>query len=304
MEPNATTACIKLRTVYPIFIESPLKGRTMTSVAYANIVSPDDKEVVTRYLTMSGLVWMLGNAALPLIRLDRFSDPCEGSIPVANETELALLDGSRRMHLMQVHANAEWYPGAYGVIEAHRKLEELPDIYERLARTLKAQVGSTFASCWRLNKESEAMWRLFCGDKEGLALQTTVGKLRLALDDPDLLIGKVQYRDYGTCNKFEHQLDYVFHKRDGFETEQEVRLLKVNDEMYQALLDEKSVAREVSISLKWRIQDGVDKVLVSPYAASWYLDAVKSVLNNMGAEPLDQRVEFSSLQRPPRWGNN
>jgi hypothetical protein len=60
----------------------------------------------------------------------------------------------------------------------------------------------TFMSCWHLNDvESAAMWKLYVSHNEGIAIQTTFGRLVGSFqgDESDLFqvyVGKVEYLDY------------------------------------------------------------------------------------------------------------
>lgn len=79
---------------------------------------------------------------------------------------------------------------------------------------------STHASCWRWGKESEGMWRLYCGEKGGVALQTTFARLEKSVEAESIIAGQIQYADYGdSATVFNEELDHVMYKRDGFEFE-------------------------------------------------------------------------------------
>jgi len=44
--------------------------------------------------------------------------------------------------------------------------------------------------------ESHAMWRLYCGAEQGVAVQTVYEKLANSITDPEMYIGLVSYIDY------------------------------------------------------------------------------------------------------------
>jgi len=83
------------------------------------------------------------------------------------------------------------------------------------------------------------MWRLYCGEKEGIALQTTFAELerslKQALKTEPLLVGKIQYGNYETMQPFTEALDHVMYKREGFSFEQEVRVLRSDEDHYNKL---------------------------------------------------------------------
>ena len=86
--------------------------------------------------------------------------------------------------------------------------------------------STVYVSCWHANNsESEAMWRLYCGDHEGIALCTTYERLDASLP-ANTYIGKVTY--VGSTS--ERGLDTnvvtsIMHKRLAFEHEREVRVV-------------------------------------------------------------------------------
>jgi hypothetical protein len=58
-----------------------------------------------------------------------------------------------------------------------------------------------YVHCWHKNEgESYAMWKLYAGIREGVAIQTTYKKLSESVGSPQLnsgfLIGEVEYIDY------------------------------------------------------------------------------------------------------------
>ena len=144
------------------------------------------------------------------------------------------------------------------------------------------------------------MWRLYCGKHEGVALETTFGQLQASVQGANLLIGCVQYRNYRTGDQFDDDLDPLMFKRDGFESEQEVRLLHVDLEHYHKLqADETGVDELVEqLPVPWSITGVVERILVSPYADKMYLDAVQAAVQkwNPGSDP---PVEHSELSGEP-----
>jgi hypothetical protein len=132
---------------------------------------PQDTSVrVWRYLDLAKFIWILENQKLWLSRLDSLKDPYEGSTPT-------VLSAARD----QLFPEPAW--------------EQFRNQQKQLNRNNRAY---TYVSCWHLgNAESEAMWRLYCQDKQGIALQTSYKKLVESIaHDPYLYIGYVTYIDY------------------------------------------------------------------------------------------------------------
>jgi hypothetical protein len=117
--------------------------------------------------------------------------------------------------------------------------------------SLEALERSWYGQCWTLTPESDAMWRIYSADKDGMRLSTTVRKLIESIFNTNgefaslnCFIGRVDYRKAEWFENFLNEFDfYTFSlggqtkqfadllclKRPEFEHEQEVRLLLRSD---------------------------------------------------------------------------
>lgn len=104
-----------------------------------------------------------------------------------------------------------------------------------------------YGQCWTLNEDTDAMWRIYSHDKDGIKLRTTISKLFDSFYDKtdtfaDLkfLIGRVQYWKQAEIAAFMGKTSFqdisfggqatgfaklLCVKREAFEHEREVRLL-------------------------------------------------------------------------------
>ena len=99
----------------------------------------------------------------------------------------------------------------------------------------------TFGQCWTLNEDTDAMWRIYSPEKDGVRLKTTVGKLFESLTKQQVqptfnsYIGKVEYLAKEEMQKY-HKQSYsetmrigfakmLLRKRKAFEHEAEVRVV-------------------------------------------------------------------------------
>ena len=101
-----------------------------------------------------------------------------------------------------------------------------------------------YGQCWTLHKASDAMWRIYSPDKNGVRIRTTVRKLAssltsagIGLPDATCYIGKVRYLSNKKLTEFSNSVyedgsvavDSLFEsllvKRRSFSHEKEVRLL-------------------------------------------------------------------------------
>lgn len=95
---------------------------------------------------------------------------------------------------------------------------------------------TTVINCWHINKnESDAMWRLYLKDNEGVAIQSTTEKVYKTIDEIPGIIGlsRIRYLNYER-DIWYHPIEYphwayntytpILHKRIEFVHENEFRL--------------------------------------------------------------------------------
>ena len=113
---------------------------------------------VWRYMSFSRFIWLLQKKQLWLSRGDRLGDPWEIS-----------LAGNQLEHAISRHPISP-------ITERLRPRETAMQRSERINKLWRQR---TFVSCWNASDhESHALWRIYCGSSDGVALQTTFGKLR------------------------------------------------------------------------------------------------------------------------------
>jgi len=208
----------------------------------------DTDSKVWRYLDFSKLINGVSRESLFLSRADLLGDLHEGSI--------TRIDYELRNQI---------FPEGLG----KEGLEMLQDINKNALKNI-------YVNCWRLdNSESEAMWKLYCPNNKGVAIQTTYRKLSASVSNIErLYIGTVTYLDYRTQNmprRF-NALRPIMHKRKAFEHEKEVRIVKVEGSIMNSSETPKG------IEIKWDFSKAVENVYVNPYAPEWYYETVVDVL--------------------------
>lgn len=149
-------------------------------------------------------------------------------------------------------------------------------------------------SCWHRNEvESYAMWKAFTNGSDGVAIKTTVGRLKRALragHDRLFHDGNVRYIDYsrdefqpnGHSIGFEH----LFHKARFYEHEREYRLivqLKLpvgkGFSSYEDMLADPDTDASRRIGLD--IGELIEEIIVCPYAAGWFKPTVEAYLRRL-----------------------
>lgn len=168
-------------------------------------MTPSDDVILWRYMSIGKFSSLLTEASLFFARIDQLGDEFEGSAAKPYQASRAKYNG-----------------------------KELSSCcFEALEIDLRERRRFTLVSCWQRNThESDAMWRLYCPDKAGVAVKTTVGSLKHSLlGSEPVYIGEVLYSDYdehfvqaAPVGQTSFTIDPpAVRKRHHFKHEQEVR---------------------------------------------------------------------------------
>jgi hypothetical protein len=164
-----------------------------------------------------------------------------------------------------------------------------------------------FGQCWTFHEESDAMWRIYSPNKNGLRVKTTGRKLyesfrKIQRDPPDMsCLGKVEYLTnkelrvrantifYKTGIFSENIFESLLLKRKAFTYENEVRLLftswdegNLKDEIYRYGIDPHKL---------------IDQIMVDPRSTNPEFETLRTIIEK--ATGYKGRIERSNLYSPP-----
>jgi hypothetical protein len=145
-------------------------------------------------------------------------------------------------------------------------------------------------SSWHINEyESFAMWQIFTQNSEGLALQSTIGKLQKALRSENHFqqyIGEVNYIDYKKeYIPFDDLFFPFLYKRKSFQYEREVRILSDVTQNNLKLNDGLKINVDVNLL--------IEKIYIHPKSENWYKNLVIELVAKLG---FDIAIEKSDLE--------
>ena len=219
-------------------------------------LSENPDTVIWKYLDLSKFVDLLLYKKLFLSRSDKFEDQYEGTFSEPTYEEIKKL--------------AKDNPNFLDNYKTHRK--------------------NVVISSWHINEyESFAMWQIFTQKNEGLAIQSTLGKLQKALEvdsDFEQYIGEVNYIDYKKeYIPFENTFFPFLFKRKSFQYEREVRVIsdvtKFNLEIDNGL--------KIDVNL----EELIEKIYIHPKSENWYKKLVMDLVSRLG---FDFETEKSDLE--------
>jgi len=161
-----------------------------------------------------------------------------------------------------------------------------------------------FANCWHIDEhESAATWKVYISGRKGVAIKSTVGRLKAALSvyhDYSVHIGSIQYVDYQRFPIPQGNLLSVFlFKRKSFQYESELRaLIWTPENGKDSLPPADSKYRDAcGILVPVDLNELLDAIFVSPKAEKWFSDLVASVAIQYAMS--GKRIEESDLSKRP-----
>jgi hypothetical protein len=233
---------------------------------------PQGNAVLWRYLNLSHFLGLLSERELHFASLDEFEDKWEGACPEVLKIDLT---------------------------DAGKDMKEFGEF---VTDNDKRAIGRSRVLCWHQNDvESVAMWKLYTRGLDGVAIQTTVTRLKASLhaEERDIKIGLVRYADHADPLVFGKNAPQgvaaVFLKRRSFEHENEVRLVIDDDpvvDLDSGYVQGPLVGGNVEADLKVLIQ----RIIASPDYPAWAIPSLQAIVTAAG---LDVKVETSDLLKLP-----
>lgn len=234
---------------------------------------PHDETVIWRYHTFTEFLAMLAEGALFFCRLDQLHDRWEGVYPKG------MLD---------------WWAGN---LDDGSSFQGQPASLKGML--IEKVIPSHFINSWYISEfESDAMWRLYGHKSEGVAIKSTLGKLKQVFQEgpEEIYLGQVEYIDYNKWEPPAHPkegeglfpLEPFFWKRLGFQHENELRALLKRD---------CSAENQDGINVKVDITGLLDCVYLFPDSKDWFLKLVRTLIDKFGFT--DLKIKRSSLGERP-----
>ena len=209
-----------------------------------NINLPSDDTIVWKYLDLSKFLDMLLSKKLFMSRSDKFEDQYEGTFSEPTYEEIK-----------KIAANNSKFLDYY---KSHRE--------------------KVVISSWHINEyESYAMWQIFTKNNEGLAIQSTIGRLKQALA-PE----KKYLQNIGAVNYIDYKKEYIpfddtffpfLFKRKSFQYEREVRIIS----------DTSGNRVSINDGLKVDVNNDqlIEKIYIHPKSENWYKNLVIELMQKL-----------------------
>lgn len=223
-----------------------------------NIKLPEDPEtIVWKYLDLSKFLDLLLSKKLFMSRSDKFEDQYEGTFSEPTFEEIRKLSKDN--------------PDFLNYYKTHR---------EKVA-----------ISSWHINEyESFAMWQIFTQNSEGLAIQSTIGRLQKALLPEghfQQYIGEVNYIDYKKeYIPFDDLFFPFLYKRKSFQYEREVRIISDVTQNNLKLND--------GLKINVDVNQLIEKIYIHPKSENWYKNLVIQLVTQLGYNIAIEKSDLES----------
>lgn len=259
-----------------------------------------DDTTVWRYMSIDKFINLLEDSGLFFSPLSFYkkTDPFEGYPPafviklMYSINDKFYEDTQKNItHLEKLSATQAGNPEFTDALARFKS--QFADRPEKFRKTFTQLTKGILVNCWYGGVcESEAMWKLYGESNKGVAIRSTVGKLKAALETADQLswcekmfIGKVKYLDYADssltptdCMTGGHIAPLL--KRNQFSHENEVRAFFVPNISYETL----DAFESEPYQMKMDISDLIEEVYISPYVDVSYAKAVRAVFKRYGVQ--------------------
>lgn len=246
--------------------------------------TPENEREIWRYMDFPKFIDILIREELYFPRADKLGDPFEGSLPQASIEK-------RNLTFEKMYR-----PEFFKYIVPRK---EAPKALSRATKSLRKFYA---ISCWNISEEeSAALWQLYCSGQGGVAIQTTVGRIKQSFETEkrDIYIGKVKYINYvkGSIPLDNALYPFLF-KRKSFEHEQELRAIVFSPDFVIKGGSLERISYPEGCYVKIVPDILIEKVFVSPMTPKWQSGVVKSVLSKYGLEKKVHQSDLSLKRKP------
>ena len=205
----------------------------------------DPNTIVWKYLDLSKFLELLLSQKLFMSRSDKFEDQYEGTFSEPTYEEIKKLAINK--------------PEFINYYKTHRE---------------KVTISS-----WHINEyESFAMWQIFTQNSEGLAIQSTIGRLQEAVGTEKVFeqyIGEVNYIDYKKeYIPFDDLFFPFLFKRKSFQYEREVRIITDVSKNNLTIND--------GLKINININQLIERIYIHPKSENWYKNLVIQLVKQLG----------------------
>lgn len=229
---------------------------------------------IWRYMDLAKFTYMLITESLYFACPLKFKDPYEGFLPRSH------IEANSKIVAPMVHDDIslrnqleDKFPGSIDLQQVDAKIDSLKNMLRNPLGVYREVIRKAGVSCWHKSEcESEAMWRLYSAFGQGIAIESTIGQLKLSLGGVEgIIIHSIRYRDFENAPiEKRHKYNILFMKRKSFKYEKELRATV-------RLPKEKEGEGD---NILCNLNTLITHIHVSPYASDYFNDVVNALCHS------------------------
>jgi hypothetical protein len=248
---------------------------------HPNMQELPPETILWRYMDFISFYSLLVNQALFFRRLDKYSDAFEGTLPEQTQQNILAVRKSVA-YTNDTEAN-EWLANYLAQIAEHKSF--------------------ILSNSWTIDDhESYGLWKIYLGGHvEGIAIKTTVGKLRQAFihgTGYEVSCGKVAYEalDHKNLNVYK----VATTKRSPYAYEKEYRALIINQFITRYEENGSTKKRipkfEVGENVTIDTKSLIESLYISPFSGEWFKGLLLTTLDNLFPDFDKTNIVCSNIQ--------
>jgi len=237
---------------------------------------------IWRYMSIEKFQNMLETNSLHFAKVNSFEDPYEGIF-----SKISRINQIKRLG------------GFLGDVDSKNRKRMINHIINFDDKNDQIYRKILLINCWHLNEhESASMWKIHSNEKYGIAIQSTLKRLKNSFDinkNDKIHIGTVRYEDYSKyVMPTKNSLWKYLTKRKSFECESELRVMVLNTEN----------TKPKHIPVKEKTKNGkyvevdmdtlIEKIYISPLTPNKTKKKIESMIHRYGSQ-LTSKIIQSDL---------
>ena len=236
---------------------------------------PRGNRVIWRYLSLEKFLDIILNSQLFFTNLTKLTDQYEGTS----------FESDKQRLLSKIRKSKNYDNEVKEVIEELQETNELRSY--------------TLVNCWTLKThESFALWKIYVGNGPGVAIRTTISKLKKSINetnqdfDEHISIAQVRYRE--TSEYPFSRLYSTITKKPFYDFEDELRMMILNFPLH---LNGYEVPYNLNIgrTVKINPKELISEIYISPFISKEYRKIVENAIVKI-APYLHGRFKISNIK--------
>jgi len=222
---------------------------------HKSFVLPVENINIWRYTNIAKFLYLIASDSLYFSRADLLQDPYEGSLGKIGK---------------------EYWLDSFANIPKDKRGSG----YSAITKAHKKERSFIFINSWHLNKgESQAMWKLYAGIQDGIAIVTTIDRLKKCFNPykNDVYIGKINYIDYKNLVPDPwNMLNAFLCKKTDFEHERELRaVIRWSSGKHMFNTKKREIPLGLNIPISTEIL--IEKIVLAPHTKPFLKLLIESV---------------------------